>query len=123
MKIVVVLFLLISPLFSNSQILSPEITTSAWDSYKKINAQMDWSLGEIATDTYINNQLILTQGFQQGHYYINKVIEIKEENLIVNVFPNPATDFVNIEIKNSVYNNYQINVMSQNGAVIFTRNN
>ena len=54
MKIVVVLFLLISPLFSNSQILSPEITTSAGDSYKKINAQMDWSLGEIATDTYIN---------------------------------------------------------------------
>jgi hypothetical protein len=48
-----------------AQSVSPEVTTSAGDYYNNGNISLSWTLGEIATETFSNGGVILTQGFQQ----------------------------------------------------------
>ena len=48
-----------------AQSVSPEVVASAGDYFEGINASLSWTLGEIATETYSNGGIILTQGFQQ----------------------------------------------------------
>jgi len=48
-----------------AQSVSPEVVASAGDYFEGINASLSWTLGEIATETYSNGNIILTQGFQQ----------------------------------------------------------
>ena len=48
-----------------AQSVSPEVVASAGDYFEGTNASLSWTLGEIATETYSNGNIILTQGFQQ----------------------------------------------------------
>ena len=48
-----------------AQSVSPEVIASSGDYYKNENISLSWTLGEIATETYSNGSVILTQGFQQ----------------------------------------------------------
>ena len=53
------------PLFLSAQSVSPQVVASSGDYYQGANASLSWTLGEIATETYSNGSVILTQGFQQ----------------------------------------------------------
>lgn len=53
------------PAIMMAQSVSPEVVSSAGDYYENGNVSLSWTLGEIATETYTNGNVILTQGFQQ----------------------------------------------------------
>ncbi len=53
------------PFFLSAQSVSPQVVASSGDYYQGTNASLSWTLGEIATETYSNGSIILTQGFQQ----------------------------------------------------------
>lgn len=59
------LIFLFVPVFIYAQSVSPEVVTSSGDYYENANVSLSWTLGEIATETYTNGNVILTQGFQQ----------------------------------------------------------
>jgi hypothetical protein len=61
----VILLSLIIPLISFAQSVGPEVIASAGDYYEGANVSLSWTLGELATETYSNGNIILTQGFQQ----------------------------------------------------------
>ncbi|MEZ5082109.1 MAG: hypothetical protein R2750_01450 [Bacteroidales bacterium] len=58
-------FFAIFPVLIYAQSVSPEVISSAGDYYEGTNVSLSWTLGEIATETYTNGNVILTQGFQQ----------------------------------------------------------
>ena len=64
-KISTLLVGLVISLTITAQSVSPEVVASAGDYFEGINASLSWTLGEIATETYSNGGIILTQGFQQ----------------------------------------------------------
>jgi len=55
------------PVYILAQSVSPEVVSSAGDYYENANVSLSWTLGEIATETYTNGNIILTQGFQQPY--------------------------------------------------------
>lgn len=60
------------------------------------NAQLSWTMGELATMTFTSTNEILTQGFQQA-----ELIRVSTRNwqndFQVSAYPNPFDQFVNIE--------------------------
>jgi len=63
--ILTILLAVLIPVYILAQSVSPEVVSSAGDYYENANVSLSWTLGEIATETYTNGNIILTQGFQQ----------------------------------------------------------
>jgi hypothetical protein len=86
------------------------LISSSGDDYTSSNQQISWSLGEVATETYGNENTLLTQGFHQYSYTITSVNEPTVTDLKINVFPNPSNDFVTVQISQSTQQlvNYSI---------------
>ncbi|HRS70035.1 MAG TPA: T9SS type A sorting domain-containing protein, partial [Bacteroidales bacterium] len=53
--------------------------------------------GEPVIETYSNGNAILTQGFQQSNYIINSINNLTADAFQINIYPNPSTDFINID--------------------------
>jgi len=75
---------------SYSQMLSPTVLASAGDYFENSSASMSITIGEPITETFYGNGLILTQGFQQGHYYAVGISPISSDNIQAQVYPQPA---------------------------------
>jgi hypothetical protein len=92
------IFILIASLFVlNSSVSAQQVIASAGGYYTSaVNLTLSWTLGETIVPSYgPTNGLILTHGFQS----VLRTV-IVEENIDtpvkVTVFPNPASDYLNI---------------------------
>jgi hypothetical protein len=79
-----------------SQSVSPEVTASAGEHFTGTNAQLSWTIGETMIETFGNGSNQLSQGFHQTNLMVTAVEDLLE-SFQVSVFPNPATDVLNIE--------------------------
>jgi len=79
-----------------SQTLTPEVIATAGDYFTSTNNNLSWTLGESVIETYSSTNNILTQGFQQSSYTITSVGENMNSVSSVFVYPNPASNFINI---------------------------
>jgi hypothetical protein len=78
------------------------ISTCGGSYFDGINTAIDYTTGELMITTLSNGSNILTQGFQQP--FFNKFVsvpEVPDNNLQVILFPNPATDHLNITISHA----------------------
>lgn len=94
-----------------SQSISRSVIASAGDFYSNGSISVSWTLGEIATETYTAGNLVLTQGFQQPDTIKgpgNFIQGFPSDNFSVKVYPNPASDYLNIVIKGNDDMNLQI---------------
>src|SRR5689334_18589577 len=77
--------------FCSAQSLSHSVIGTAGDTFHSSKGFLDWSLGEVMTETYVRNGNMLTQGFHQTENK-NTVTEIKnydpEQSVVV--YPNPV---------------------------------
>lgn len=64
-NIIISMITLLVPILINAQSVSPEVISSSGDYFVGANGSLSWTLGEIATETFISGNIILTQGFQQ----------------------------------------------------------
>ena len=94
------LFLLLASWTNNvySQSLSPEIVSTAGETFQGTSIQIDWTLGELAITTIQNSTLQITQGFHQPNYIVTNVDEHPQKIGQINVFPNPTSDWLEITI-------------------------
>ncbi|MEI6124075.1 MAG: hypothetical protein WCQ95_10675 [Bacteroidota bacterium] len=97
MKKILRFFVFFSFSLTYGQTTTPEIITSAGDSYVQAFALMDVTIGEPITETFSNTGNKLTQGFQQGNYFIAAINQITSDNYTINVFPNPTINEIFIE--------------------------
>lgn len=101
------------------QILSPTVITTAGDEYSNQFTKMSVTIGEPVTETVTNNGTTLTQGFQQGDYYVVNVEENKINGIITNVYPNPVTNKMNVEIS-GINEIVILNLVDANGKNLLT---
>jgi hypothetical protein len=73
---------------AKAQTATPELLASAGDSFTNTDYSLNWSLGEIMTESYTNTEFILTQGFHQP--YLSSVSIDEKPMLNVSVWPNPT---------------------------------
>ncbi len=61
---------------------------------------VSWTIGDLVTETIIQDQAILTQGFQQPVILVQEVASDIQNELVAKVFPNPFGNEINISILN-----------------------
>ena len=91
------LILLCLPMIGFSQSTSQKLLSTSGDAYINSSAIMEYSIGEIAIETYANGST-MTQGFHQGFLRVSAVNEHALSDHI-KVYPNPTKDWLNIDFE------------------------
>lgn len=79
----------------NAQSIERSVISSSGISNVQSGASLEWTLGELATETFFGQSVILTQGFQQSRVWFTSVEEIQP--LEIFVYPNPVNNVLVIE--------------------------
>ena len=97
------LFILITMLFalSSGAQIKQEVISSAGGYSVNGDLSISWTLGETIIPTFKSRDLVLTHGFQQ-RLILTTVEENIEVSVKIKVFPNPASDVVNIQFESPV---------------------
>ena len=100
MKFLTVFSLFLLPFTGMAQSITPEVIASAGDHFQNSSVQLSWTLGEVMIDTYDNGTNILTQGFHQTELTVTSIEETLSD-VRMNLFPNPTSEYLNIELGNN----------------------
>lgn len=98
-----------------STIYSQEVISAQGESYSNANNTMDFTLGEIITETFSNGTNDLTQGFHQTLVAINSVEDF-DVNFLVTIFPNPSSDQITLNVEE--YEGLTFNLYNIQGVVL-----
>lgn len=79
-----------------SQTISPEVLATSGEHFAGSEIQLNWTIGEAMIETYLIDQLQLSQGFHQSSLNVTSrggnIGELK-----VKVYPNPVADVLLLE--------------------------
>lgn len=95
-KISLILLSFISFQVAICQSIAPDVISSAGNYHDNGTVSISWTLGEGVIETFSDGNNMLTQGFQQSNYDI-VAIETLEDNLNISLYPNPTSQFLNLE--------------------------
>lgn len=84
------------------------VVVTGGDYFNNSNGSLTWTCGEIITEAFTNDEVSLTQGFNQSNLILS--IDEKSENIDfkISAFPNPTNDFVTIKSEKNEKLNYQL---------------
>lgn len=99
-----------------AQSISPEVIASAGEHFDNGTTQLSWTLGEVVIDTYDNGTNILTQGFHQTQLTVTSVEESLSD-VRMNMYPNPTSEFLNIELGNNE-NDINLQLFDMSGKLV-----
>ena len=94
-----------------------EVIASAGGYNVKDGLSISWTLGETIIPSFKKGDLILTHGFQQ-QMIITTVEENIESVFNIKVFPNPASEIVNIQIETPVEGEIILTVIDAQGNLV-----
>lgn len=125
MRIITFIFLLFASQLK-AQYISSELISSGGDLFKSSSFQMEWTIGDLATETYKNGNYV-TQGFLQGSpVLVVGQMEAHFTNNSSNIlaYPNPFYNGFNLEILHAKPNdNLTITVYDMLGKMVYKNNN
>ena len=116
-----ILFLTAVTLAFSATAQKQEVIASAGGYNTATGISISWTLGETIIPTFkaSDNSIILTHGFQQ-----QLIITTIEDNLLdpvkVTVYPNPASEIVNIAFDNPVEGEIKLFLINAQGALVKT---
>ncbi len=96
-------FLLLGPCMLPAQ----EVISTQGDSFTNTLGSIDFTIGEVVTETLNGSSIVLTQGFHQSNIIVIPT-GLKDLDLQINVFPNPTSDIITIDVKSPIELNYQL---------------
>ena len=102
---------------ANGQVIERDIFSSTGNSAIANSIQMDFTIGE----SIINDQNLspkLSQGFQQGDGLTTYVVEIENGLIHLDLYPNPSSDFLNIQYEGEEINNWKVTLFDIKGTVV-----
>ena len=79
--------------------ISPSVVTGCSGSlqgYSLVSLKSEFTLGQIAINSLVSDDFILTQGFHQPNLGVISIFEDKMTN--ISVYPNPTIDILNIDL-------------------------
>ncbi len=105
---------------SFAQQLTPTVIGSAGETLTGNNLLLDFSIGEIATETLTATGLSLTQGFIQGPDNNTGIEEtlVNENDLIL--YPNPATDRLYLQYNDPDTHPVKVNIRDIQGRAVLS---
>ena len=77
------------------QSLSPTVISSGGGYQQGARASLSYTIGEVATQTYRGERVILTQGFEQSGLIITSLADLLPE-LQLQLFPNPTASWLSV---------------------------
>ena len=108
--------------FGFSQTKTLEVNPAAGDEFTADGVTLTWTIGEGVIETFSNNEMILTQGFQQPTLKVTLIEESEEIDFQLSVYPNPTHDFFNISIVSENEINYSAQLMDMSGKLLYSQN-
>lgn len=120
-KLIILTSLLLTTISGFSQELTPQIVASAGDTYEANGIILSWTLGEPIVETFTSSNAILTQGFHQADISVspNDLVEIG--GLEVDVYPNPAGEYVNIDMTTGEIKRITIELYNLDGKKVMIK--
>jgi hypothetical protein len=76
------------------------------------------SVGEPAVEILTSTDIVLTQGFQQPG--VKEVLGLPPDGTGVNVYPNPATDYINVKLFGDKARKFKIEVINLTGVIMYS---
>ena len=76
--------------------VAQEVITPSADYYETPSMSLSWTIGEIAIETYVADDIILTQGFNQANIVITTVTEELFTDFKITICPNPVKDIFTV---------------------------
>ena len=101
-----------------AQIVSPEVIGSSGDHFSNSSSMVSWTIGEPVIETFNSGSNLLSQGFHQTNLIVED-IQDNDQSIDFSVFPNPATEQLNI-LLNNTNGNYKVNIYDVEGKLINT---
>ena len=95
-KIILFSVFLLFSFVSYCQTTTTTLVSCSGESFETEILQMDWSVGELVTETFVSAPIVLTQGFHQGRFEISAYLENPEFPVQITVFPNPVLEHLTI---------------------------
>lgn len=95
-----------------------EAVVSAGNYHENENKSISWTLGEVAIETFVAGDLILTQGFHQPTITVVSVEDFPGFDLKVQVYPNPATELLNVYLEYGNYENVTFGLYDMSGRLM-----
>jgi hypothetical protein len=109
-----------------AQNVKQQVISSAggFDKSSDNSVSLSWTLGELVISNLksVDNELILTQGFQQSKLLLTDVKTNQELGVTITVFPNPTSEFVNIRLETPLDEEAIIDLAGPDGHVILNDN-
>jgi Secretion system C-terminal sorting domain len=114
MKWTYMLFISLAFCQLQAQKIVPQVMASAGASMKSGTIFVEWTLGEMATETLKSGNLTVTQGFHQPNLIM---VSSQNESLTnISVYPNPVSDI--LLIQNQSEGSIDIQLIEVNGKSI-----
>jgi len=117
-RYILVLTIILFALSTNAQV-KQEVIASAGGYNVNGGLSISWTLGETIIPTFKSQDgtLVLTHGFQQQ--LIITTVEEKLDVLVnIKVYPNPASDVVNIQFETAVDEQIVLTVLDSSGKLV-----
>jgi len=99
----------------SAQSPSFQLVSSSGDSFSNSNYQLNWSIGELQTESFTSSELSLTQGFHQGNFTITAVNQVEGLQFDITAYPNPASDFIILKVENFEIENLNFCITNMQG--------
>ncbi len=111
--------LLIILLLSANNLLSQKVLSTSGGTGGFEGYAVNWSIGEVVTETFSIGGVTVNQGFNQYSETIKNVSTIKGyETINVKAYPNPTTNFINIRISDIEINGLLYKITTLEGRII-----
>jgi hypothetical protein len=118
-RYILLIFSVFLALSVSAQTTKQEVIASAGGFNTNGTLSISWTLGETIIPTFSNGSLILTHGFQQ-QILITAVEENLETVVKVTIYPNPASDNINIIFEEPLDNEVKLYLLDSQGRLIKT---
>jgi len=115
---VVIYFIIAVSVNSNAQ----EVITPSAGYFESPSMSLNWTIGEIAIETYINDNIMLTQGFNQSNIIITGITEELLTDITITLYPNPVKDIFTIKAETDHISQLKAEVYDLAGTKLLSEN-
>lgn len=97
-----------------------QLISTSGSTHRNNNIEISWSVGELLTESIINGDVTLSQGFHQTSISITEIYYRTDNRLCFNVYPNPTNDFIHLRVDEPEKIHFQYKIYDTNGRYLQT---
>ena len=106
---------------AGAQRIEPSVIGSAGELFLATNSQLQMTLGETVTATFLSGNGRITQGFHQPNLSITAISAGHGPAFPLTFWPNPTSDWLNVRIPDTGPAAYQLMICDMRGKILHRR--